>query len=168
MKFNLISIIVIILIIYIYCYFIFPATVQILQTTINDFNFSLLYLRQPIVITDYLEEKDKLVNSWFNYNFIKKFDYRENSGDYQDESTWIHNNYKYLFINANENTEVIIYKASCYSCNPGENDRIIAIKLEAKQSLILPYKWKYYIKTKEEVDIWAIHDPITSFLGLVF
>ena len=168
MKFNFISILIIILIIYVYCYFVFPATVQIIQTTINDFNLSLLYLRQPIVVSDYLEDKEKLVHSWFNYNFIKNFDYRDSRDDNQNQNNWVHNNNKYLFMNANTDTEIIIYKASCYSCNPTENDRIIAIKLEEKQSLILPYKWKYYVKKRDDVDIWSINDPITSFLGLVF
>jgi len=52
MKFNLTIIIIIIILIYIYCYFIFPPSIQILQTTITDFNFTTLYTRQPIVISD--------------------------------------------------------------------------------------------------------------------
>jgi hypothetical protein len=159
MKFILLFIVLII--IYIYCYFIFPSTIQILQTTISDFNFSLLYTRQPIVISDYLHEKEKLIHSWFQYNFIYKINNNEN-----DE--WIHNNHKYLFINANNDTEIIIYKASIYNYIPNEDDTIIAIKLEKNQSLIIPYKWKYYIKTKDDIDIWAIDDLITYVLQFVF
>lgn len=163
---NLILIIIIILIlIYISCYFIFPPSTQILQTTVNDFTFPILYTRQPIVIDDYIQEKEELIHSWFNYNFIKILHQDDN---YQEESQWNHNNYKYLFISANTDTEVIIYKASISSKIPDENDRIIAIKLKKDQSLILPYKWKYFINKKEEVSLWGINDLITFFVSFVF
>jgi len=159
---NLYLILLIIIIFYICCYFIFPSNILILQTTIKDFNFSLLHSRQPIVITDYLQEKEKLIYSWFNYNIIKELD------NYDDNDDWQQNNYKYLFINAYNDTEIIIYKASIFFTIPDENDQIIAIKLEKDQSIILPYKWRYYIKNKNDVQMWGINDYITSFLGLLF
>jgi len=160
---KLYLILLIIIIFYICCYFIFPSNILILQTTITDFNFSLLHSRQPIVITDYLQEKEKLIHSWFNYNIIK--DLYDNDNDNND---WQQNNYKYLFINANNDTEIIIYKASVFFRIPDENEQIIAIKLEKNQSIILPYKWRYYIKNKNDVQMWGINDYITSFLGLLF
>ena len=163
MKFKIF--IIFLIIFYIYCYFVFPSSVQILQTNIKDFNFSLLNNKQPIVITDYLFEKEKLINSWFNYNFTSAIN---NKNDINDDNNWIHNNNKYLFINANNDTEIIIYKASIYNNIPNENDTIIAIKLEKNQSLILPYKWKYYIKTKDDINIWGINDLITYVLKFVF
>jgi len=163
---NLILIIIVIVIlIYISCYFIFPPSTQILQTTVNDFNFPLLYTRQPIVIDDHIQEKDELIHSWFNYNFIKNLSNDDNNNN---EPEWKHNNYKYLFMSANTDTEVIIYKASIYSKIPDENDRIIAIKLQKDQSLIIPYKWKYFINKNEDVDLWGIHDIITFFVSFVF
>lgn len=160
MNFYLI-VFIIAIIFYIYCYFIFPTSILILQTTIEDFNFSLLNSRQPIVISDYLYDKDKLIYSWFNYNFINQL----NEYEYNN---WKHNNNKYLFINANNDTEIIIHKASFNFIIPYENDKIIAIKLEKDQSLIIPYKWKYFINNKNDVLVWAIDDYITSFLGLLF
>lgn len=163
---NLIIILIIILIlIYISCYFIFPPSTQILQTTVNDFNFPILYTRQPIVIDDCIHEKEELIYSWFNYNFIKNL---SDDMDNNQETEWVHNNYKYLFINANNDTEIIIYKASIYSKIPDENDRIIAIKLKKGQSLIVPYKWKYFINKKDEVNLWGMHDLITFFVSFVF
>jgi len=158
MKFNLFIIIIIIILIYISCYFIFPPSVQILQTTITDFNFPVLYTRQPIVIYDYLQEKEELINSWFKFNYKKNLEIQENQ--------WIYNKYKYLFISANIDTEIIIYKASISSKIPTENDSIIAIKLKKDQSLILPYRWKYY--HNNDINIWGIHDLITFFVSLVF
>lgn len=163
MKFNLTIIIIIIILIYISCYFIFPPSVQILQTTITDFNFATLYTRQPIVISDYLQEKEELVNSWFKFNFIK--DLNEDKKNYND---WVYNRYKYLFINANKNTEIIIYKASISSKPPNEDNQIIAIKLEKNQSLILPYRWKFFIDNNEDIQLWGINDLITSFVSFVF
>jgi hypothetical protein len=163
MKFNLTIIIIIIILIYISCYFIFPPSVQILQTTITDFNFATLYTRQPIVISDYLQEKEELVNSWFKFNFIR--DLNEDKKNYND---WVYNRYKYLFINANIDTEIIIYKASISSKPPNENDRIIAIKLEKNQSLILPYRWKFFIENNEDIQLWGMNDLITSFVSFVF
>jgi len=163
MKFNLTIIIIIIILIYIFCYFIFPPSIQILQTTISDFTFSTLYTRQPIVISDYIQEKEELINSWFKYNFIKNL-----NQDKKNYNNWIHNKFKFLFFNANINTEIIIYKASISSKIPDENDRIIAIKLEKNQSLILPYCWKYYINNFQDIDLWGIHDFITFFVSFVF
>lgn len=162
MNFYLI-VFIIAIVVYIYCYFIFPKSILILQTTINDFNFSLLNSRQPIVISDYLYDKELLINSWFNYNIINVFNNIDDEND-----NWKHNNNKFLFISANKDTEIIIHKASFSFTIPDENDKIIAIKLEKDQSLILPYKWKYYIKNKNDVIIWSIDDYITSFLGLIF
>lgn len=163
MKFNLTFVIIIIIIIYIICYFIFPPSIQILQTTITDFTFATLYTRQPIVISDYLQEKEELINSWFKYNYIKNLNQEKNN--YND---WIYNKYKYLFINANNDTEIIIYKASISSKSPTENNQIIAVKLQKNQSLIIPYRWKFFINDNNDIELWGIHDLITFFVSFVF
>jgi len=153
MKFNLI--IIIIILIYICCYFIFPPDIFILQSNISDFNFASLISRQPIVLNDFLQEPEKLIQLWFNYNFKTSI----NPNDYN----WVHNKNKYLFINASKDTEIIIYKATYFSYIPDENDKIIAIKLQKSQSLIIPYRWNYYLNP-EDVYIWGINDLITSSL----
>ena len=175
MNFYLLVILIIITI-YIYCYFIFPSSVIILQTTIKDFDFNLLNNRQPIVITDILKEQNKLIESWFNYNYIVKGNYNDSNdnddnqdnNDEKEDDEWIHNKYKYVFISANKDTEIIIYKASIYSNIPDENERIIAVKLQKNQSLILPFKWKYYINNYKDINTWGIHDLITFSVGLFF
>lgn len=154
MKFN-IFIIIIIIVIYICCYFIFPPDIFILQSNISDFNFSSLISRQPIVLIDFLQEPEKLIQLWFNYNFKTFIN--------QEDDNWNHNNNKYLFINASKDTEIIIYKATFISYIPNENDKIIAIKLQKSQSLIIPYRWNYYLNPND-VNIWGINDLITSSL----
>ena len=159
---KLIYIIFILIILYTLCYYVFPNEISILQTNIENFNFSLLSKRQPLVISNYLYEPITVIESWFKYNFIKKIIENEN-----ENKDWKHNNYKYLFINANDNIEVTIYKAQIQKQNPKSDDKIIIIKLEKNQSLILPFKWKYYIDNNN-YNLWGIDDLITSFFGKFF
>jgi len=154
----LILILTIIIIIYVYCYYIFPTEISILQTDLSNFNFNLLSSRQPIVISDFIQNPLEVINSWFNYNII-------NSNNENENNDWIHNNYKYLFINAYKDTEVIIYKAEITKINPKAEDNIIIIKLQKNQSLILPFKWKYY---STNINKWGIDDLITFSFGRVF
>jgi hypothetical protein len=156
----LIIILLIIILIYAYCYYIFPKEVSILQTDLTNFNFNLLSARQPIVISDFIQDPSEVIKSWFNYNIINP----DNNND-NDNDDWKHNNYKYLFINANEDTEVIIYKAEITKINPKPEDNIIIIKLQKNQSLILPFKWKYY---SNNINKWGIDDLITFSFGRLF
>ena len=135
-----------------------------MASNITDFNFSQLTARQPLIITDYVKDTKPLIESWFKYNIITPLSFIEE----KEEQKWEYNKYKYLFVKANKDTEIVIYKAGIYKTPPTEEDRIIVIKLEANQSLIIPYRWKYFIKTKEEVELWGIDDYITFFVGLLF
>jgi hypothetical protein len=64
-----------------------------------------------------------------------------------------------------EDTEVIIYNAKRSKEPPISTDKIIIIKLQKYQSLILPFKWKYY---GNNIDVWGIDDLITSSFGKFF
>ena len=110
------------------------------------------------MISDFIQNPLEVINSWFNYNII-------NSNNENENNDWIHNNYKYLFINAYKDTEVIIYKAEITKINPKAEDNIIIIKLQKNQSLILPFKWKYY---STNINKWGIDDLITFSFGRVF
>ena len=160
----LIIILTIIIIIYAYCYYIFPNEISILQTDLSNFNFSLLSSRQPIVISDFIQNPLEVINSWFNYNIINS-NMNDNNNNNNNNNDWIHNNYKYLFINAYDDTEVIIYKAEITKINPKAEDNIIIIKLQKNQSLILPFKWKYY---SNNINKWGIDDLITFSFGRLF
>ena len=154
----LILTIIIIIIIYSICYYIFPTEVSIFQTDIDKFDINVLSSRQPIVISDYLQNPEEIINSWFKYNII-------NFNDDNNNDDWKHNNHKYLFINALNDTEIIIYKAQITKINPTSEDKIIIIKLKQNQSLILPFKWKYY---GSNINIWNIDDLITFSFGRLF
>ena len=171
----LIIILSIIIIIYAYCYYIFPNEITILQTDLSNFNFNLLTARQPIVISDFIQQPSDVIKSWFNYNIINDNDNDNANGNANGNANdndndnknndWIHNNYKYLFINANDDTEVIIYKAEITKINPKPEDNIIIIKLLKNQSLILPFKWKYYATNINKI---GIDDLITFSFGRLF
>uniref|UniRef100_A0A6C0LKN4 Uncharacterized protein n=1 Tax=viral metagenome TaxID=1070528 RepID=A0A6C0LKN4_9ZZZZ len=151
---KLIFIVICCIIIYGMCYYIFPKEISILQTEIDTFNLTSLALRQPIVISDLLQDPNEIIESWFKFNFKYQ--------DYDISNDWMQNRHKYLFINALEDTEIIIYKAEIKKTNPNPDDKIIAIKLKKYQSLILPFKWKYY---GINFNKWAIDDLITFSLG---
>jgi hypothetical protein len=157
--------IIIIIIIYTICYYIFPTEVSIFQTDIDKFDINVLSSRQPIVISDYLQNPEEIINSWFKYNFIDFDDNNENNNENNNNNDWKHNNHKYLFINAFKDTEIIIYKAQITKINPTPEDKIIIIKLKEKQSLILPFKWKYF---GNNINIWNINDIITFSFGRLF
>ena len=110
------------------------------------------------MISDFIQNPLEVINSWFNYNII-------NSNNENENNDWIHNNYKYLFINAYKDTEVIIYKAEITKINPKAEDNIIIIKLQKNQSLILPFKWKYY---SNNINKYGIDDLITFSFGRLF
>jgi hypothetical protein len=167
MKLLILILSIIILIIYTICYYIFPTEVSIYQTDIEKFDINVLSSRQPIVISDYVQNPEDIINSWFKYNIIN-FDGNDNGYDNDNngnDNDWKHNNHKYLFINALEDTEIIIYKAQITKINPTPEDKIIIIKLKQNQSLILPFKWKYY---GNKINIWNIDDIITFSFGRLF
>jgi hypothetical protein len=119
----IIIIISIIILFYAFCYYLFPTEISILQTNVNEFNFNNLTKRQPIVISDFIQDPEKIIECWFKFNFKSKLETTASDD-------WIHNNYKYLFINAIEDTEVIIHNAKRTKENPSSDEKIIAIKLQ--------------------------------------
>lgn len=147
----------ILLAIYCFCYFIFPTTIIILQTTLYDFSFNLLYQRQPLIIEDKIVNIDEIIDLWFFQNLIYP-NLTFNNGK------WIHNNYKYLFITTEKKTEILLSKATIKKIDPTNSDNIIAIQLYENQSLIIPYKWKFLFN--DNIKIYGIHDYITRLLSI--
>lgn len=152
-------IILIIFILYSLCYFIYPNSIIILQTTLNEFDFNQLLQKQPLVIGDKIIDIDKLINNWFSPNIINKNNLIKND-------TWNTNKYKYLFIYSLKDTEILLSKAGTKLIKgfPDENDEIIiSIKLYENQGLIIPYRWHYYIDNNNIKNI-GIHDYITYLI----
>ena len=145
---------IILLLIYCYCYFIFNFDITILQTSLNDFNFNLLYQKQPLIIEDKIIDYNNLVSSWFKQNIIyDNISYNCNF--------WNTNNFKYLFIYSINDTEILLNKPNIKKIIPDETDQIVSIQLYTNQCLILPFKWKYFIENNNDLIIIGIHDYIT-------
>lgn len=165
---KILLIIIILIILYICCYYINPNEIIILQTNIINFNLDLLYKKQPIVIEDKILDVSILIEAWFKQNIKEKIN--------KDINIWHSNNHKYLFINSpssslspngdddnNDNyIEIFLDKN-----NKKNNYNIISIKLYPNQSLIIPFKWRYYIMNNN-LNIIGIHDYITYLLSFLF
>lgn len=164
-NFNNIYIIIFIIIIllYIYCYFIYPSSIIILQSTLNNFDFNLLLQRQPLVIGDKIIDIDKIINLWFSPNIIN-YDIKN-----ININNWNKNNHKYLFIYSLDNIEILLYQAGQKFINdiPDEKEPILAIKLKKNQSLIIPFKWYYNIKNNNNIKVIGIHDYITYIINYI-
>lgn len=135
------------------CYYIHPNSIVILQSNLNDFDLNNLYEKQPIVIEDKIIDTNLLLESWFKQNIKEKNNIIINE--------WNENKYKYLFFNNNSNEDIEIFIN-----NNKNNEDILAIKLYQNQSLIIPFKWNYYISN--DIELIGIHDYITYFLAFLF
>jgi hypothetical protein len=157
-----ILIISILIFIYICCYFIYPSSVSILQTTLNDFDFNLLLQRQPLVIGDRIININDIINLWFSPNIIKNHILNQS-----DDDKWIVNNYKYMLAYCINDTEILLYQSGqkIYNNEPDINEPILAIKLSKYQCIIIPFKWYYNIKNNSNVQFIGIHDYVTSFIS---
>lgn len=150
---------------YIYCYYIFPKSITILQTTLNNFDFNLLLQRQPLVIGDKIININEIINLWFSPNIIDNDILNINNND-----KWVINNYKYLFIYSINDIEILLYQAGQHFINnePNTKEPLIAIKLRANQSVIIPFKWYYNIKNKDNIKAIGIDDYITYSIKYIF
>jgi hypothetical protein len=149
---NLYLIIFILLIIYSSLYYIIPSSLVILQSTLNNFNFDLLYEKQPLIIQDKIADVNQVISSWFKDNIIEDV----NNKKYDD---WVTNKHKYLFIQSEDEAEIEIIIQ--------RNNSNVAIKLQNKQNIILPFMCKYYINNPNII-IKGIHDYVTYFLAFFF
>jgi hypothetical protein len=150
---------IIIILIYASLYYLYNNEISIYQVNINNFDFDLLYKKQPIVISEKIKDVDLIVNNWFNYNIIYNIN---------NNNIWEKNKYKYLFIISTDN-----YPAEISLCNPNtsvinglphQDSNITTIKLDNK-GLIIPFNWHYYISGN--VIIYGIHDYITICISAI-
>jgi len=156
--YKILTILIILIIIIIY--HIHPNTIVINQTTIDKFNFNLLYQKNPLIISDHTPDLTKVLESWFKYNFIS----------IQPSSlinTWKTNNSKYILIHNNNDSNIELH-----ICNPNsklenniptQNAKIITVNLSAHQFIILPYKWYYY--NENYINVFDINDLYTYTLS---
>lgn len=149
-------IIIVVLAIYASFYFIFKDEIVIHQTNVENFDFGLLYAKQPLVIEDSIANVHHLIDLWFDGNIIT---------DVYPDKLWNRNNYKYLIIYASNNeSEITLYHPSHNLINdmPENDDGMLTVKLKNRKILIIPFRWYYNIVGN--VQVYGIHDYITYVL----
>lgn len=158
-MFYYILVIIGVLVAYASLYFIFKEEIVIHQTDVENFDFSLLYAKQPLVIEDSVANVNQLIDLWFSANIVQ---------DVYPEKVWNRNAHKYLVIYASDDvSEITLYHPSKKLVNdmPEDDDSMMTIRLKNKKILIVPYKWHYNIAGNAE--IYGIHDYITYVLAKV-
>jgi hypothetical protein len=151
--------IIMIIISIIIIYHIHKSTIIINQTTVDKFDFYLLYQKNPLVISDHIPSLHQILESWFKYNFI-----------YKDDNTipkWKLNTAKYTVIHNNNETNIEIHichpNIKLANNTPSSDSKIVTINLSAHQFIIIPYKW-YYFNDNANVTVFNIHDYYTRLL----
>lgn len=147
----------VLLCIYASLYFIYKDDIAIHQTNVNNFDFSLLYTKQPLIIEDSIADVNNLIDLWFKANIID---------DVYVTNLWNRNAHKYLLVYASDNeSEITLYHASKKLINniPENDDSMITIKLKNRKILFIPYRWYYNITGN--VQLYGIHDYITYVIS---
>lgn len=140
-------------------YHIHKSSIVINQTTIDKFDFYLLYQKNPLVISNNIPSLQLILDSWFKYNYI-----------YQDTNNpkWKLNKSKYTILHNNNETNIEIHichpNIKIINSIPSSNSKIITINLSMNQFIVLPYKW-YYFNDNDNVTIFNIHDLYTRLLS---
>lgn len=150
---------IIIILLYASLYYLHNNEFSIYQVNIENFDFDLLYKKQPIVISEHITDIDTIVRNWFNFNIIYNI-----NNNYK----WEKNKYKYLFIVSADNypSEISLCNPNSQLINemPSQDSDITTIKLDNK-GLIIPFNWYYYISGN--VKMYGIHDYITICTSVI-
>tara|TARA_B000000477_G_C6094798_1_gene229404 strand:+ start:196 stop:690 length:495 start_codon:yes stop_codon:yes gene_type:complete len=155
-------VIIAIIIAIIIIYHIHSNTIIINQTTINKFDFHLLYQKNPLIISDHIIDLSIILESWFKYNFIS-------TQLSSIVNTWKQNNAKYCLLHNNNNFNIDIH-----ICTPNtklENNipisktKIVTITLSSHQFIVLPYNWFYY--NLNYINVFNINDFYTKFVSIL-
>jgi hypothetical protein len=144
---------------YVSWYYRYPKEVSILQTSLEDFSFDMLRLKQPLVIHDRVADVERLVGMWFPHNIV-----RQGSAV---GPAWQRNRYKYMVMQGGaEPCDVYLYGAALPMGSDGAPDpehALIAIHLEPLQILVVPRGMRYMCPEKQ-VAVFGIHDLVTVWL----
>jgi len=153
-------IIVIISIYYISWYYRLPE-LTLLQSSLNDFNLSLLLEKQPIIIQDRIKDFEPVCKAWFMSAFTN---YLTESATSVDNPIWNVNKYKYKLIHPSEDIEVGICSSKLVDGIPPSDATLVIIKLKANMILILPYRIHYALMGNGDIPIAVVNDIVTYFL----
>lgn len=124
----------------------------------ENFDFNLLYTKQPLIIEDNISDIDIVFTDIFKGNIIKY--------NVSTDKLWTRNAHKYLLVYADEDTisEITLQHPSKKLVDGmpiqyNDSDSLITIKLTRKKILIIPFKWYYNIVGN--VQLHGVHDIVT-------
>ena len=153
--------IVILVIIYLSYYTRAITTITILQTTLGDFQFDMLYEKQPIVIQDEIADISQVLEAWFPNN-------AKTVGTLAP-AEWVQNRHKYLMIQAQSEGDLYLVNSSAIMGVDGlpdpQSQALVGIHLRPGQVVILPFKMRYSPADGFAAATVGIHDHITGYIG---
>lgn len=134
-----------------------PSRVDILQSSLADFDPKMLLEKQPIVIQDRVDSMLPMCNNLFKYN-------RRSTFEITPELEWIRNRHKFMLLHAMEDSEIMLCYPLCRADKgvPDTSEEVITIKLYKGMSLVVPYRW--YLATNRPIHACGAHDLFTYLL----
>lgn len=154
--------IIILVIIYLSYYTRVITTITILQTTLGDFQFDMLYEKQPIVIQDEIADLAQVLAAWFPNN-------TRTEGTLIPGAAWTQNRHKYLLIQAQTEGDLYLVNSSAVMGADGmpdpQSQALVGIHLRPGQVVIVPFKMRFAPADGFAATTIGVHDLITGYIG---
>ena len=146
---------------YYYCY---PPEVSVVQTSLENFSFQIFMEKQPIVVQDKIQDISEVRKAWFGANIT--FNDVLKNNELNGAPDWVRNRYKFLVLQPTEDTEIVLYPPHLKMIDgaPDPDEHLLAMRIRALQTLILPIHWRYHIAKNSAVKSIGVHDFVTPFL----
>lgn len=136
MRLWIFAIVLALVAVYVMYYYRHPKELSVLQTTLADFNFDMLFEKQPIVITDLVQDINVVLQAWFAHS-------RKVNLEVSAETRWYRNAHKYLLIQARADGELYVVSAArklAADGAPAEDETLLAVKMREGQLVLLPFR----------------------------
>jgi len=160
----LLAVLAVLAVIYLSFYFRPPTTRAILQTSLARINLDIFQQRQPLVFEDRVSSLQDLQGAWFRWISNPKVEWYSGTPE-----VWMRNKHKYLFLQPQEDTEILILHAGGKrqaDGSPAPDETLTAIPLLANQVVCLPFRTMYHLSS-DKVTLMAVHDWVTMGLAYI-
>jgi len=138
-----------------------PATLELLQTAAADFDTSLLLEKQPLIIHDKITETGILQESLFG-----------GRGRLWAAPTgcWERVAHAHGILHALTDVEVLCAppKVRWAMSAPTPDSQLVAFTLKQHQTLILPFRWGFFLPEASNVHLLGVHDAWSWMLPAPF
>ena len=154
MNSFVVAIIAILIYVYISYYYRYPENIKVINAYENNFNTTLLFEKQPIILLD---------NPYPTLTIAKQhiLPYLFSKNIESIPLIWNKNPSKYLFITTDREVEIHLLPASkkLHHMQPSPDDVLITLQIIPSQIVILPFHWHYYSAT--DLNILGVNDYIS-------